>query len=155
MPTIFPTQKSDPELYPVRSGLVFGFFNALTWQVGIGTPMVLFAERLGATTLQVGLAYSFVFTLTPIQVLSTALLPRYGGRGMYGMHVHRAVCAAGETESGITIHYVNENYDEGDILFQATCPLTAADSPEEIARKVQALEHQFFAPTLEKLLMSE
>lgn len=80
MPTLFPTQKSDPELYPVRSGLVFGFFNALTWQVGIGTPMVLFAERLGATPLQVGLAYSFVFTLTPIQVLSTALLPRYGFR---------------------------------------------------------------------------
>ena len=80
MPTLFPTQKSDPELYPLRSGLVFGFFNALTWQVGIGTPMVLFAEQLGATPLQVGLAYSFVFTLTPIQILSTALLPRFGFR---------------------------------------------------------------------------
>jgi MFS family permease len=80
MPTIFPTQKNDPELYSVRSGLVFGFFNALTWQVAIGTPMVLFAEQLGATPLQVGLAYSFVFTLTPIQILSTALLPKYGFR---------------------------------------------------------------------------
>ncbi len=75
---IFPTKKSDPELAPVRSGLVFGFFNALTWQVGLGTPLVLFAQQLGATPLQVGLATSFVLLLTPIQILSTALLPRYG-----------------------------------------------------------------------------
>lgn len=78
LPSLFPTQKSDPELYPFRPGLVFSFFNALTWQIAIGTPMVLFAERLGASTLQVGLAYSFVFLLTPIQILSTALIPRYG-----------------------------------------------------------------------------
>lgn len=78
MPAFFPTAKSDPELAPFRAGLVFGFFNALTWQIGIGTPMVLFAERLGATSFQVGLAYSFVFLLTPIQVAATALLPRFG-----------------------------------------------------------------------------
>ena len=78
MPALFPTAKSDPELAPFRSGLVFGFYNALTWQIGIGTPMVLFAERLGATSFQVGLAYSFVFLLTPVQVAATALLPRYG-----------------------------------------------------------------------------
>ncbi len=75
---LFPTEKSDPELTPFRSGLVFSFFNALTWQIGIGTPMVLFAEQLGATPFQVGLAYSFVFLLTPIQIISTSLLPRYG-----------------------------------------------------------------------------
>jgi len=75
---IFPSKKTDPELAPFRSGLVFGFFNALTWQIGIGTPMVLFAERLGATSAQVGLAYGFVFLLSPVQVVSTALLPRYG-----------------------------------------------------------------------------
>ena len=75
---IFPTKKTDPELAPFRSGLVFGFFNALTWQVGLGTPLVLFAQQLGATPLQVGLATSFVLLLTPIQILSTALLPRYG-----------------------------------------------------------------------------
>ena len=57
---------------------MFGFFNALTWQIGIGTPMVLFCEQLGASPFQVGLAYSFVFLLTPIQILATALLPRYG-----------------------------------------------------------------------------
>ncbi len=75
---IFPTAKSDPELAPFRPALVFAFFNALAWQIGIGTPMVLFAEQLGASPFQVGLAYSFVFILTPIQVVSTVLLPRYG-----------------------------------------------------------------------------
>jgi len=75
---LIPTEKTDPELAPFRSGLVFAFFNALTWQIGIGTPMVLFAEQLGASPLQVGLAYSFVFLLTPIQIVSTALLPIYG-----------------------------------------------------------------------------
>lgn len=78
MATIFPTAKSDPELYPYRPGLMFGFFNALVWQIAIGTPMVLFAERLGATSFQVGLAYSFVFLQTPLLVFSTALLPRFG-----------------------------------------------------------------------------
>lgn len=78
MPSLFPTAKSDPELAPYRAGLLFGFYNALTWQIAIGTPMVLFAERLGATSLQVGLAYSFAFLLTPVQVAATALLPRFG-----------------------------------------------------------------------------
>ncbi len=78
MPALFPTPQSDRELYPFRYGLIFGFFNALTWQIGIGTPMVLFAEQLGASPAQVGMAYAFVFLLTPIQVVSTALLPRFG-----------------------------------------------------------------------------
>lgn len=78
MPSLFPTARTDPELYPFRSGLVFGFFNALVWQIAIGTPMVLFAERLGASSLQVGLAYSFVFLLTPLQIVATALLPHLG-----------------------------------------------------------------------------
>jgi len=78
MPSLFPSTRHDPDLLPYRPGLVFAFFNALAWQIGIGTPMVLFAEQLGATPFQVGLAYSFVFVLTPVQILSTALLPRYG-----------------------------------------------------------------------------
>lgn len=78
LPALFPTEKNDPELAPFRAALVFGFFNALTWQIGIGTPMVLFAQQLGATAFQVGLAYSFVFLLTPVQVFATALLPRFG-----------------------------------------------------------------------------
>lgn len=79
---LFPTAKSDPELLPFRPGLTFAFFNALAWQIGIGTPMVLFAEQLGATPFQVGLAYSFVFILTPVQIVSTALLPRYGFKAL-------------------------------------------------------------------------
>lgn len=68
----------DPELAPFRPGLRFAFFNALTWQIATGTPLVLLAEQLGASPAQVGLAYSFVFLLTPVQILSTALLPRFG-----------------------------------------------------------------------------
>ena len=81
-----------------------------------------------------------------------ALLPRYGGRGMYGIHVHRAVQAAGDRFSGMTIHYVNEQYDEGNIIFQANCPIDPADTPEEIAAKVLRLEHAHYAPVIEKIL---
>ncbi|MCS6929232.1 MAG: phosphoribosylglycinamide formyltransferase [Saprospiraceae bacterium] len=81
-----------------------------------------------------------------------ALLPAYGGKGMYGMRVHEAVKAAGERETGITIHYVNERYDEGDIIFQARCYISSEDSPEEIARKVQALEHEHYPKVLERLI---
>ena len=82
-----------------------------------------------------------------------ALLPKYGGKGMYGMNVHRAVKVAGEKESGITIHYVNAKYDEGNIIFQAACSLEQTDSPEIIAQKVRTLEHQHFAPIIESLII--
>jgi phosphoribosylglycinamide formyltransferase 1 len=81
-----------------------------------------------------------------------ALLPKYGGKGMYGHHVHEAVKAAGDLESGITIHYVNEQYDDGDIVFQATCPLEPADTPDTIAGKVLALEHQHFPRVIAELM---
>ena len=70
-----------------------------------------------------------------------ALLPKYGGRGMYGRHVHEAVRAAGEVESGITIHYVNERYDEGSIIYQAAVRLDPEDTAEQIAERVLRLEH--------------
>ena len=81
-----------------------------------------------------------------------ALLPKYGGKGMYGMYVHKAVHKAGEKESGITIHYVNEEYDEGNIIFQASCPINSEDQPKDIAKKVLKLEHEHFAAQIEKLL---
>jgi phosphoribosylglycinamide formyltransferase-1 len=81
-----------------------------------------------------------------------ALLPKYGGRGMYGARVHEAVIDAGEKESGITIHWVNEQYDEGAIIFQATCLVESGDTPAMLANKIHALEHAHFAPTIEKLL---
>jgi phosphoribosylglycinamide formyltransferase 1 len=80
-----------------------------------------------------------------------ALLPKFGGRGMYGRFVHEAVLAAGESESGITIHYVDELYDHGQIIFQATCPVTPADTPESLAAKVQSLEHAHYAKVLAEL----
>lgn len=81
-----------------------------------------------------------------------ALLPKYGGKGMYGTHVHQAVKNNKETETGITIHYVNENYDEGAIIFQAKTDLSSDDSVEEIAKKVHELEYEHFPRTIEKLL---
>jgi folate-dependent phosphoribosylglycinamide formyltransferase PurN len=81
-----------------------------------------------------------------------ALLPKYGGKGMYGSRVHEAVIAAGEKESGITIHWVNEHYDEGGIIFQATCEVVSGDTPETLANKIHLLEHAHFAPTIAKLL---
>lgn len=73
-----------------------------------------------------------------------ALLPAYGGKGMYGAKVHEAVISAGEKESGITIHYVNEHYDEGATIFQARCPITPDDTPDTLAAKVHALEYKYF-----------
>jgi len=80
-----------------------------------------------------------------------ALLPKHGGKGMYGMKVHQAVSEAGDTESGITIHYVNSNYDEGSIIFQTTCPVLASDTPEMIAEKVHALEYEYFPKVIEDI----
>ena len=80
-----------------------------------------------------------------------ALLPKFGGQGMYGNRVHQAVCAACEIESGITIHYVTENYDEGDIIFQAKCAVLPTDTPEDIAQKVHQLEYEWFPKIIEKI----
>lgn len=84
-----------------------------------------------------------------------ALLPKYGGKGMYGMNVHKAVVANGETESGISIHYVNEIYDNGKLIFQAKCPVLSSDSPEDVATKVHQLEYEHFPEVIEKLLKDE
>ncbi|GAB3576990.1 phosphoribosylglycinamide formyltransferase [Spirosoma luteolum] len=81
-----------------------------------------------------------------------ALLPRFGGKGMYGHFVHEAVVAAGESESGITIHFVNEHYDEGAPIFQASCPVVATDTPDDVARKVQALEHMHYPRVVAEVL---
>lgn len=81
-----------------------------------------------------------------------ALLPKYGGKGMYGMYVQEAVVANKETETGITIHYVNEHYDEGAIIFQAKCDVNATDSAENIASKIHELEMKYFPEVINKLL---
>ena len=81
-----------------------------------------------------------------------ALLPKFGGKGMYGMHVHEAVIAAKEKESGITIHYIDEHYDEGSIIFQAKCPIIPEDDAESVATKVHALEYEFYPKVVKDLL---
>jgi phosphoribosylglycinamide formyltransferase-1 len=81
-----------------------------------------------------------------------ALLPKYGGKGMYGMNVHRAIVENKEKETGISIHYVNENYDEGGLVFQKKVTLTGAETPEDIAEKIHELEQEFFPKVIAGLL---
>ncbi len=81
-----------------------------------------------------------------------ALLPKFGGKGMYGDRVHRAVVEAGEQESGITIHLIDENYDQGTTVFQAKCPVLPSDTPDDVARKVHALEYAHYPSVIEDLL---
>lgn len=81
-----------------------------------------------------------------------ALLPKYGGKGMYGMNVHSAVVENKEKESGITIHMINEKYDEGKIIFQTKCSIDSKDTPEDVAEKIHKLEHEFFPKIIEQLL---
>jgi len=84
-----------------------------------------------------------------------ALLPKFGGKGMYGDRVHKAVIESGESESGITIHFVNLSYDDGNIIFQAKCPVLPADNPETLAERVHKLEYEFFPRVIESLLKEQ
>lgn len=84
-----------------------------------------------------------------------ALLPRYGGKGMYGMHVHESVVSAGEKETGITIHWVDEAYDEGGIIRQERVAIKPEDSPEEVAAKVHQLEYSYYPKVVEALLFPD
>lgn len=103
--------------------------------------------------------------LIPSEILATykdaivnihpSLLPKFGGAGMYGMNVHKAVKAAEETETGITIHLVNKDYDKGRVLFQTTTPISENDSAKDIAVKVLALEHEHYPLIIEKLINNE
>ncbi len=83
-----------------------------------------------------------------------ALLPKYGGKGMYGLKVHQAVIDKGELESGITIHYVDEQYDHGNTITQISCPVFADDTAEALAKRIQLLEHEHLPQTIERLLMT-
>lgn len=84
-----------------------------------------------------------------------SLLPKYGGKGMYGDKVHKAVIAANDSESGITIHYVNEEYDEGKIIFQAKCKVLPTDTYEDVAAKIHKLEYEYFPIVIKKILEVE
>lgn len=84
-----------------------------------------------------------------------SLLPEFGGKGMYGMHVHNSVFKSKKNQTGITIHEVNQDYDKGRIIFQAKCDLLANDSPRNIQRKVQRLEHKFYPTIINNFILSK
>lgn len=92
----------------------------------------------------------------PRQIINIhpALLPKYGGKGMHGQHVHRAVLEAGDQETGITIHYVDEEYDRGAPVYQHTCPVADDDTPETLAARVLLLEHEHLPRVVEEILMN-
>ena len=96
----------------------------------------------------------FILKEFPNKVINIhpALLPKYGGKGMYGMHVHESVVKNKEAETGITIHYVNENYDEGAIIFQERFQLSENDTAESVASKIHELEYEFFPKVIEEVL---
>jgi phosphoribosylglycinamide formyltransferase-1 len=99
---------------------------------------------------------SYLVAAYPNKIINIhpALLPAYGGKGMFGMYVHQAVKANNESQTGITIHLVNEKYDEGKILLQKICNIDVTDTPEDIATKVHHLEHEFYPKQIEKWIMS-
>lgn len=99
---------------------------------------------------------SFITAAWPNKIVNIhpALLPAYGGKGMYGHYVHEAVIAAGEKESGITIHYVNDHYDQGAIIFQAKCPVLPTDTPDDLAARVHELEYRYFPEIIEKTILN-
>ena len=100
---------------------------------------------------------SFITAAWPNKIVDIhpALLPAYGGKGMYGHHVHEAVIAAGEKESGITIHYVNDHYDQGAIIFQAKCPVLPTDTPDDLAARVHELEYRYFPQIIAETILKQ
>ncbi|WP_420384885.1 phosphoribosylglycinamide formyltransferase [Roseivirga sp.] len=137
-----------------RFGIPHHIYNRTYWETGEVIIDILKHEQVDFIVL------AGFMLLIPGQLVSAfpnrifnihpALLPKYGGQGMYGMNVHKAVKAAGETESGLTIHFVNEAYDEGQILFQEKCQLDSTDSAEDIAAKVLKLEHKNYPKVVEQ-----
>ena len=99
---------------------------------------------------------SFITAAWPNKIVNIhpALLPAYGGKGMYGHYVHEAVIAAGEKESGITIHYVNDHYDQGAIIFQAKCPVLPTDTPDDLAARIHELEYRYVPEIIEKTILN-
>ena len=119
--------------------------EVLRWLIAAGVTHLVLAGFLW-------LVPDYLIRAFPHRIINIhpALLPKFGGKGMYGMKVHEAVKLSGEKQTGISIHEVNEIYDEGKILFQASCPVDFSDSPQQIAEKVQQLEHGFYPRVIEQ-----
>ena len=95
-----------------------------------------------------------ILNLFPNRIINIhpSLLPKYGGKGMYGMKVHQTVIESKDKESGITIHYINKEYDKGTVILQAKCPVMKDDTPETLAERVHQLEYEYYPETIENLL---
>lgn len=93
--------------------------------------------------------------LFPVINIHPALLPKYGGKGMFGTNVHKAVLSSKDKESGITIHQVNQDFDKGKIIFQVTCPILPKDTPETLAARIHLLEHEHYPRVIEEILLKE
>ncbi|WP_031526647.1 phosphoribosylglycinamide formyltransferase [Dyadobacter crusticola] len=132
------------------------FFDKRTFYQTGKIPQILENERIDLVVLAgfMMLVPAMLVNAFPNKIINIhpALLPKYGGKGMYGEFVHEAVVNAGELQSGITIHYVNENYDEGDIIFQATCDVAPTDTAEDVAAKVHVLEYEHYPRVIDELL---
>lgn len=151
---------NNPEAFVLERARKHGVKTALFTNLEIkeGTPVLrkLQEERIDFIVL------AGFLRLIPAQLVEAypnrivnihpALLPRWGGKGMYGMRVHEAVKEAGEVETGISIHFVNNRYDEGGIIFQASCPVTEKDTPASIAEKIHLLEHRHYPRVVEEVI---
>ncbi len=120
-----------------------------------------YTDELKALGIDLIILAGFLWKIPPAMIhafpehiinIHPALLPKYGGRGMYGHHVHDAVIASGDHETGITIHFVDELYDHGKNIFQATVPIAKDDNAASIAKKVQVLEHEYYPKVIDSLL---
>ena len=123
---------------------------------------VLILDKLAACHVDFVVLAGFLQLISPVIInaypnriinIHPALLPKFGGKGMYGAHVHESVVAAKEMQTGITVHYVNERYDEGTVIFQAVCPVLPDDTAEDVATKVHALEYEHYPRVIENLLL--
>jgi len=160
IPILF-TDKVKAGIYDVASsrGKKIYCFNqngVLNWDTVI--------EKLNAENIDWIVLAGFL-RLIPIRLIESykgkmvnihpSLLPNYGGKGMYGDHVHRSVIANGEDKSGITIHYVSEKYDEGEVIFQKECPVYKDDKVENLRNRIRNLEHTFFPKVLEEIILRD
>ncbi|MEI7663904.1 MAG: phosphoribosylglycinamide formyltransferase [Bacteroidota bacterium] len=154
---------NKPDAYVIKRAETLGIpsvvFNRTTFYETGHIPELLKENKIDYLVLA-----GFLW-LIPMNIIETfpgriinihpALLPKFGGKGMYGMKVHESVIAAGEIESGITIHYVDSCYDKGKIIFQARCPVTPQDTPETLAGKIHQLEYRYFPVVIEQTVMRD
>ena len=161
------------EYHPLFPGKRFGTCGSVLERAkGLGVPCVWFAKsdwESGELVLSTLREHDIDFVVlagflarVPDNILHAypnkminihpSLLPKFGGKGMYGDRVHEAVIASGEKESGITIHYTNEHYDEGGIICQQKCPVLPGDTPEELAQRIHRLEYEYYPKVIEELV---